>query len=114
MGSSNYNSLAVGISRRMTDTRFLGNLEYQISYTYGHTIDNESGFRSRNSRVPAYDWNRFRASSDFDLTHYVAISGSWELPFAKAWNSGPKLLTRGWTLFRSSPTARARRSSSPA
>ena len=99
LGSSNYNSLAVGISQRMTDMRFFGSLQYQISYTYGHSIDNESGFRSRDSRVPAYDWNRFRASSDFDLTHYVAISGAWELPFAKAWGSGPKAITRGWTLY---------------
>lgn len=99
VGSSNYNSLAVGISQRMTDMKFFGSLQYQLSYTYGHSIDNESGFRSRDSRVPFYDWSRFRASSDFDLTHYAAISGSWELPFAKAWTSGPKAITRGWTLY---------------
>ena len=99
VGSANYNSLAVGISQRLTDLKYVGLMQYQISYTYGHSIDNESGFRSRDSRVPAYNWNLFRASSDFDLTHYVAISGTWELPFAKAWNNGPKLLTRGWTLF---------------
>ncbi len=99
VGSANYNSMAVGISKRYSDTRFLGNLAYQLSYTYGHSIDNESGFRSSTSRVPAYNWNRFRASSDFDLTHYAAISGTWELPFAKAWEQGPKVLTRGWTLY---------------
>lgn len=99
VGSANYNSMAVGISKRYSDTRFLGNIAYQLSYTYGHSIDNESGFRSRDSRVPAYNWNQFRASSDFDLTHYAAISGTWELPFAKAWEAGPKVLTRGWTLF---------------
>lgn len=99
VGSAHYNSMAIGIAKRMSDTRFLGNIQYQISYTYGHSIDNESGFRSRDGRVPAYDRNRFRASSDFDLTHYVAISGAWELPFAKAWTTGPKALTRGWELF---------------
>ena len=99
VGSANYNSMAVGISKRYSDTRFLGNIAYQLSYTYGHSIDNESGFRSRDARVPAYDWNRFRASSDFDLTHYAAISGTWELPFAKAWEHGPKQITRGWALY---------------
>ena len=99
VGSANYNSLAVGVSKRYSDTRFLGNIAYQLSYTYGHSLDNESGFRSRDARVPAYDWNRFRATSDFDLTHYAAISGTWELPFAKAWERGPKMLTRGWTLY---------------
>ena len=91
--------MALGISKRYSDTKYFGNLQYQISYTYGHSIDNESGFRSRDGRVPAYNWNQFRASSDFDLTHYVAVSGAWELPFAKAWQSGPKVLTKGWTLY---------------
>jgi len=99
VGSANYNSLTVGIAKRLSETRFLGNIQYQISYTYGHSIDNESGFRSRDARVPAYNWNQFRATSDFDLTHYVAISSAWELPFAKAWNTGPKALTKGWTLY---------------
>jgi hypothetical protein len=49
--------------------------------------------------VPSYDFNRFRADSDFDLRHFVAFSGSWELPFAKMWDTGPKRLTKGWTLF---------------
>ena len=43
--------------------------------------------------------SRFRADSDFDLRHYVAFSGVWELPFAKMWDSGPKRLTHGWTLY---------------
>ncbi len=99
VGQAHYHSLAVGFSKRLSDVRFLGNLSYQLSYTYGHSIDNVSGFRSRDARVPAYSWSQFRGSSDFDLTHYVAFSGSWELPFAKAWDAGPKRLTRGWTLY---------------
>jgi len=99
VASAHYHSMAVGLSKRFSDVRFLGNLQYQLSYTYGHSIDNVSGFRSRDSRVPYYDWNRFRATSDFDLTHFIAFSGSWELPFAKAWESGPRRLTKGWTLF---------------
>jgi len=95
---AHYDSLAVGLSKRFSDTK-LGSFQYQLSYTYGHSIDNASGFRSTNSQVPAWDWNRFRANSDFDLRHYLAFSGDWELPFYKLWESGPKRLTRGWSLY---------------
>lgn len=95
---ANYNSLAVGLHKRYSDTKF-GSFQYQLSWTYGHSIDNASGFRSTNGQVPFYNWNRFRADSDFDLRHYIAFSGSWELPFAKMWDSGPKRLTKGWTLY---------------
>lgn len=99
VGSAHYHSLAVGLTKQMSDVRFFGNLSYQLSYTYGHSIDNVSGFRSKDARVPAYNWKQFMGTSDFDLTHYVAFSGSWELPFAKGWSSGPKRLTRGWTVY---------------
>ena len=93
-----YNSLAVGLAKRFSDTK-IGNVQFQFSYTYGHSIDNASGFRSTNSEVPSWDFNRFRADSDFDLRHYIAFSGTWELPFYKMWSSGPTRLTRGWTLY---------------
>ncbi len=96
-GQAHYHSLAMGLSKRFGETK-IGSVLYQLSYTYGHSIDNTSGFRSRDSSVPAYNWNQFKGSSDFDLRHYIAFSGSWELPFAKAWDSGPKRLTKGWTL----------------
>jgi outer membrane receptor protein involved in Fe transport len=98
VGNAHYNSLATGLTKRYTDTRYLGSLAFQLSYTYGHSIDNVSGFRSRDSRVPYYNFNQFVGSSDFDLRHFIAFSGSWELPFAKAWASGPRRFTKGWTL----------------
>jgi outer membrane receptor protein involved in Fe transport len=98
VAQANYNALAVGFQKRYGDTRF-GSFQYQFSWTYGHSIDNASGFRSTNSQVPAWDWDRFRADSDFDIRHYIAFSGSWELPFNKMWDNGPKRLTRGWTLY---------------
>jgi hypothetical protein len=95
-----YDSLAVGLHKRYSDTKF-GSFLYQFSYTLGHSIDNSSGFRvtNSNSQVPAYDWNRFRANSDFDIRHNLVFSGSWELPFNKMWTSGPSRLTRGWTMY---------------
>jgi hypothetical protein len=99
VADAHYSSLVAGLSKRMSDVKYLGMMGFQLSYTYGHSIDNASGFRSRDGRVPSYNWNQFPGSSDFDLRHYVAFSGSWELPFAKAWTDGPRRLTRGWTVY---------------
>lgn len=99
IANSHYNSLAVGLSKRMSDTKYLGSLGYQFSYTYGRSIDNASGFRSRDARVPTYNAKQFPGVSDFDLTHFISFAATWELPFAHAWSSGPRRLTRGWTLY---------------
>ena len=95
---ANYNALQLGMRGTPRDVRGVGNLSYQLSWTYSKSQDTASGFRATNSRVPYFDRKHFRAVSDYDLTHYVSLSGSWELPFAKAWSSGPSRLTTGWTL----------------
>ena len=99
VGKAHYNSLALSLTRRTSEVKGLGSLMYQVSYTYGKSIDNSSGFRARNSNVPYYNHNQFLAVSDYDLTHYVSINASWELPFGQWWSSGPTRLTRGWTLY---------------
>lgn len=99
VGSANYNGLALGLTRRGSEVKYFGSLSYQLSYTFSKSIDNVSGFRSSSSSVPPYSWNQLRGVSDFDVPHYVAASGAWELPFAQAWSSGPKQLTRGWRLY---------------
>jgi Carboxypeptidase regulatory-like domain/TonB-dependent Receptor Plug Domain len=98
VGNANYHSLELGVRGRPRDVRHVGNLSYQFSYTYGKSEDTTSGFRARNSRVPYFDQKRFKAVSDYDLTHYVSISGSWGLPSPKNWGGGPGLLFSGWTL----------------
>ena len=99
VGTASYNSMQAGLTKRLSDMRFLGTTYFQASYTYGHSIDTASGFRERNGRVPYYNHQQFRASSDEDLRHRVVLSGGWDLPFDHAWNSGPKVLTRGWSLY---------------
>src|ERR1017187_8041298 len=95
VGKAHYNSLALSLTRRTSEVKGLGSLMYQVSYTYGKSIDNSSGFRARNSNVPYYNHNQFLAVSDYDLTHYLSINASWELPFGQWWGSGPKRLTKG-------------------
>ena len=99
VGHAHYHSLALGLTRRTSELKYVGTLFYQFSYTYGKSIDNESGFRARNGSVPYYNHEQFRAVSDWDLTHYVSFNASWELPFAQWLQHAPKAVTRGWTLY---------------
>ncbi len=98
LGKAHYNSLQSSLQKRYSKIPYFGQAFFQLSYTYAHSIDNASGFRNNTSRVPYYNHNQFKASSDYDLRHYVAFSGSWDLPFDTAWQSGPKRLTQGWSL----------------
>jgi len=96
---ANYNSLEASLTKKVGSSKFFGTTYFTLAYTYGHSIDNASGFRNRSSQVPSYDPGAFRASSDFDIRHRVTFSGGWDLPFENAWESGPKRLLSGWSLY---------------
>ena len=96
---ANFNSLEASLTKQNGENRILGNTYFTLAYTYGHSIDNASGFRNRDSQVPYYSPGQFRASSNFDLTQRITFSGGWDLPFDKAWASGPKRLVKGWSLY---------------
>ena len=97
VGMANYNSLQLGFHDKGRDLPHLGNLSYQFSYTHSKSEDTSSGFRSNNPRVPAFDQKHFKAVSDYDLTNYIALSGSWALPSPRNWG-GPGVLLSGWTI----------------
>lgn len=92
--NANYNALQLSLRKQSSSTR-LGNTYFTLGYTYAHSIDDASGFRQFNSNVPTLSPNIFRASSDFDVRHFLVFSGGWDLPF----NRGPKLLVKGWSLY---------------
>jgi hypothetical protein len=94
-----FNSLEASLTKQNGANRILGNTYFTLAYTYGHSIDDASGFRNRDSQVPYYDPGVLRGSSDFDVTHRVTFSGGWDLPFDRAWASGPKRLVKGWSLY---------------
>ncbi len=98
VSNANYNALEASITRQPKDSR-LGTAYYTLAYTYGHNIDNASGFEQRNSAVPAYSPDLLRASGDTDVRHRISLSGGWDLPFDRAWAAGPKRLTRGWSFY---------------
>src|SRR5262249_32979222 len=99
VGTANYNSLQLRLEKRPSDNRVIGTTYFTLAYTLAHTMDNESGFRNRNSFVPTYDTELFRADSDFDVRQRLVFSGGWDLPFDRLWESGPKRLLQGWSLF---------------
>lgn len=99
IGKAHYNGMVINLTRRFSNMGKLGSSFFTLGYTWGHEIDNSSGFRERNSEVPYYDHDLFYGSGDTDVRNTFVISGGWTLPFDKLWGRGPKLLTSGWSLY---------------
>jgi hypothetical protein len=96
VGYQNYNSLQLALRKDVGDTR-LGQVYLTLAYTLAHNIDNASGFSQRSRTVPFYNISQFRGNSDIDIRHRITFSGGWDLPFDRL--GGPKLLTKGWSLY---------------
>ena len=80
---SEYNGVSLGWTKRQTR-----GLQTQVSYTYGHSMDNRSGSGGRqefrNGQARSFDpynldldWGR----SDFDIRHNAVMNVSYDLPF---------------------------------
>ena len=95
----NYNSLQASLKKETTHIHNLGTTYFEVAYTWGKDMDNVSGFRQRNSRVPYYSPNRFYAASDTNVTNRVVFSGGWDLPFEDLFSGAPRLLTKGWSVY---------------
>lgn len=98
-GFANFNSLEASLTQQLHDNSLLGTVYFTLGYTYGRAIDNSSGFQNRTFQVPFYNINQFRGAADYDIQDRVTFSGGWDLPFDRAWKSGPKALTQGWSLY---------------
>jgi hypothetical protein len=98
VSNANYNALEASLTRQPKSSK-LGVAYYTFAYTWGHNMDNASGFEQRNSAVPAYSPDLFYSSGDSDVRQRISFSGGWDLPFDRAWAAGPKRLTKGWSLY---------------
>jgi hypothetical protein len=98
VSNANYNALEASLTRQPKDSK-IGTVYYTFAYTYGHNIDNASGFEQRNYAVPFYSPRLFYASGDSDVRHRISLSGGWDMPFDRLWGAGPKRLTKGWSLY---------------
>jgi Carboxypeptidase regulatory-like domain/TonB dependent receptor-like, beta-barrel/TonB-dependent Receptor Plug Domain len=96
---ASYNALVASLTKQIGNSPIVGRTYFTLGYTLSHEIDNVSGFRQRNSTVPSIDSDLFRASGDTDVRSRITFSGGWDLPFEHMWQSGPKKLTQGWSLF---------------
>jgi len=94
-----YNSMLLSLQKQFSGSSLFGHSYFTLAYTYSHNIDNASGFQNRNTVVPYYHPDFFRAASDMDVRQRIVFSGGWEVPFDRAWQNGPKRLTQGWSLF---------------
>jgi len=79
---SNYHSLQARLEKRMTH-----GLQFQLSYTYSHALDNASSANLgsfatgdfRDQRFPKAEYG----NADFDIRHRLVLSYFYELPFGK-------------------------------
>ena len=99
-GSANYNGLLTSLTKRFSNTKGIGSTFMTLAYTWSHNIDNGSGsITSTSGNIPYYNHDALVGNSAYDQRQRLTIAGGWELPFDKAWSSGPKRLTTGWTLY---------------
>jgi hypothetical protein len=84
------------------DKRFSGGFNIRGAYTLAKTIDIQSGFRARSGlQTNPTDPNFDRGLADFDATHRLVLSGSWEIPWDKPFRNGNtfmRKLTEGWQI----------------
>ena len=93
-GSSSYNALQIGILKKMSH-----GLQIQGSYTWGKSIDNNSGVIAGDTLANAiasplyFDLSLSRGLSDYNIGRVLVINGSWQLPTSK---SAPRFV--GWAV----------------
>jgi len=84
------------------DKRFSHGFNVRAAYTLAKTIDESSGFRSRSStQTDPLNLRLDRGLADFDATHRLVLSGTWEIPWDRPFRNGSKflrVLTEGWQL----------------
>jgi len=91
-GISNYNALQLQVRKRLSF-----GLSLTGSYTWSHSLDNQSGlglfFTGNNPVTPQSSY----ASSDFDQTHVFLVNYAYTIPKAKVGKS-LGYLVNGWTI----------------
>jgi len=98
-GNSSYNALQIGVMKKMSH-----GLQVQGSYTWGKSIDYNSGvvagdtFGNGIGSEHYFDMSLNRGLSDYNIGRVLVINGSWQLPTSK---SAPRFVgwaVNGWQL----------------
>jgi Carboxypeptidase regulatory-like domain len=91
VGISNYNALQVSVNKR-----FSHGLLVTGSYTYSHTLDEQSGLGLFFSGNDPNNPHSSYANSDFDRTHVLTVSYHYEFPTIADATGFKKQLANGW------------------
>src|SRR6202040_1154187 len=92
-GISNYNALQLQVRKRLSY-----GLTFTASYTWSHSLDEQSGLGLFFTGNNPLDLRSSYASSDFDQTHVFLINYSYTIPsFAKD-NKALGQAINGWTI----------------
>jgi hypothetical protein len=93
VGISNYNALQLSVNKRLSR-----GLQFVGSYTYSHTLDEQSGlglfFNGNDPNNPHSAYG----NSDFDRTHVFTFVYHYEFPTAHDASRAKALLVNGWGL----------------
>jgi hypothetical protein len=102
-GNSNYLALQTALRRQ-----FKKGLQFQVSYTYSHTIDNQSdvlegvrvgpGIFSEASFTRQFDARVDRGNANFDQRHNLIVNALWEVPGPGIRGTWPRALLGGWMM----------------
>jgi hypothetical protein len=93
VGMSNYDALQLSVNKRLSH-----GLQITGSYTYSHTLDEQSGLglfyngNDPNNPRTAY------GNSDFDRTHVFTVSYHYDLPTKASASGWVKQIINGWGL----------------
>ncbi|HKX31375.1 MAG TPA: carboxypeptidase regulatory-like domain-containing protein [Blastocatellia bacterium] len=98
--NSSYHSLNVGAAKR-----FIRGTQFQLSYTYGKSIDDVSGTGGRqeftNGQARTFDpYHRGldRGRSNFDVRHSFVANLTYEMPFGSYLRGWSKRVAGGWQI----------------
>lgn len=99
VGTSSYNALQVGVSKRMSH-----GLQAQASYTWSRSLDQTSSslapdaFGNSISTLPYFDIKRSYGLSDFNVSRILVLNMIYQVPQLHSSLSAIQWLTGGWQL----------------
>jgi hypothetical protein len=92
-GISNYDALQMGLNKRMSRGLLL-----TASYTYSHTLDEQSGLGLFFTGNDPNNLKSNYGSSDFDRTHVFSLSYLYQLPKLARAHGAFDYLANGWAI----------------
>jgi hypothetical protein len=98
-GDSFYSALEVGVVKKMSH-----GLQVQGSFTWGKSIDNNSGATNGDtlsnafSSIHWFDLRTSRAVSDYNIPRVLVINANWQVPTSKSASRAVAFVANGWEL----------------